>query len=122
MSTKQLGPYPLPLSSKRVTEEDAVVTILKPDHPLLTTPNKITAKDFEGWIQERGLYFPDAADMRYEALLSMHDANEAPLTGALLYARYGKGHYISCSLSLFRELPAGVPGAMRLFANLVSMK
>jgi hypothetical protein len=122
MSTKQLGPYPLPLANKRVTEEDAEVTILKPDHPLLNVPNKITAEDFHGWVQERGLYFPYEYDQRYEALLSMHDENEQPLTGSLLYARVGKGHYISCSLSLFRELPAGVSGAMRLFANLVSMK
>ncbi|HLP28527.1 MAG TPA: PIG-L family deacetylase [Candidatus Didemnitutus sp.] len=122
MSTKQLGPYPLPLANKRVTEEDAEVTILKPDHPILNVPNKITAEDFHGWVQERGLYFPYEYDQRYEPLLSMHDENEQPLTGSLLYARVGKGHYISCSLSLFRELPAGVSGAMRLFANLVSMK
>lgn len=122
MSTKQLGPYPLPLANKRVTEEDAEVTILKPDHPLLNVPNRITADDFNGWVQERGLYFPYEYDQRYESILSMHDANEQPLTGSLLYAKVGKGHYISCSLSLFRELPAGVSGAMRLFANLVSMK
>lgn len=122
MSTKQLGPYPMPLANKRVTEEDAEVTILKPDHPLLNVPNKITTDDFNGWVQERGLYFPNEYDQRYESVLSMHDANEQPLTGSLLYAKVGKGHYISCSLSLFRELPAGVSGAMRLFANLVSMK
>ncbi|MBK7576755.1 MAG: PIG-L family deacetylase [Ignavibacteria bacterium] len=122
MSTKQLGPYPMPLANKRVTEEDAEVTILKPDHPLLNVPNKITTDDFNGWVQERGLYFPYEYDQRYESVLSMHDANEQPLAGSLLYAKVGKGHYISCSLSLFRELPAGVSGAMRLFANLVSMK
>ncbi|MBK9181626.1 MAG: PIG-L family deacetylase [Ignavibacteria bacterium] len=122
MSTKQLGPYPMPLANKRVTEEDAEVTILKPDHPLLNVPNKITTDDFNGWVQERGLYFPNEYDQRYESVLSMHDANEQPLAGSLLYAKVGKGHYISCSLSLFRELPAGVSGAMRLFANLVSMK
>ncbi len=122
MSTKQLGPYPLTLSSKRVTEEDAPVTILAPEHPLLQRPNRITAEDFSHWVQERGLYYPVEYDKRYEALLSMHDENETPLTGALLYAKVGKGHYISCSLSLFRQLPAGVSGAMRLFANLVSAK
>jgi hypothetical protein len=122
MSTKELGPYPLPLANKRVTEEDAPVTILRADHPLFTAPNRITSDDFTGWVQERGLYFPVGYDERYESLLSMHDENESPLTGALLHARYGKGHYISCSLSLFRQLPAGVSGAMRLFANLVSMK
>ncbi|MCX6141157.1 MAG: PIG-L family deacetylase [Candidatus Kapabacteria bacterium] len=122
MSTKQLGPYPLPLTSKRVTEEDAEVVVLKPEHALLNTPNKILPEDFNGWVQERGLYFPSEYDERYESILSMHDVKEQPLTGSLLYAKVGKGHYISCSLSLFRELPAGVSGAMRLFANLVSMK
>jgi LmbE family N-acetylglucosaminyl deacetylase len=122
MSTKQLGPYPLPLTGKRVTEEDAKVTILVPTHPLLTTPNKIDQRDFINWVQERGLYFPDGSDSHYEALLSMHDTNEAPLRDGLLYARYGKGHYVYCSLSLFRQLPAGVPGAVRLLANMLSLK
>jgi LmbE family N-acetylglucosaminyl deacetylase len=122
MSTKQLGPYPLPLTGKRVTEEDARVTILAPQHPLMTTPNTIDQRDFDGWVQERGLYFPDGSDSHYEALLSMHDTKEAPLRDGLLYARYGKGHYVYCSLSLFRQLPAGVPGGVRLLANMLSLK
>lgn len=121
MSTKDLGPLPMPLANKRVTEEDASVTIIKPEHRLMSTPNKITSADFGGWVQERGLYLPTGYDNRYEALLSMHDTNEAPLDGALLYARHGKGHYVYCSLSLFRQLPAGVPGAMRLLANMLSV-
>jgi hypothetical protein len=121
MSTKELGPYPLPLANKRVTEEDAAITVLKPEHRLLNTPNKITSADFNGWVQERGLYFPYEFDARYEAVLSMHDTNEAPLTGSLLYAKVGKGHYVYCALSLFRQLPAGVPGGIKLFANMLSV-
>jgi hypothetical protein len=121
MSTKDLGPFPMPLANKRVTEELAPVTIIKPEHRLMSTPNKITSTDFDGWVQERGLYFPTGYDSRYEALLSMHDAKEEPLDGALLYAKHGKGHYVYCSLSLFRQLPAGVPGAMRLLANMLSV-
>lgn len=121
MSTKDLGPYPMPLANKRVTEEDAVVSITKPTHRLLSYPNAITAADFDGWVQERGLYFPFEYDQRYEALLSMHDTNESPLTGSLLYANYGKGHYVYCALSLFRQLPAGVPGGIKLFANMLSI-
>lgn len=122
MSTKHLGPYPLTLANKRVTEEDVPVTILKPKHRIFTHPNLISAEDFSGWVQERGLYYPVQYDNRYEALLAMSDTNDEALTGSLLYARYGKGHYISCSLSLFRQLPAGVSGAMRLFANIISMR
>ena len=121
MSTKDLGPYPLPLANKRVTEEDAQVRIIKPANSIMTKPNVITEKDFEGWVQERGLYFPFEYDSRYESILSMNDTNEAPLTGSLLYAKYGKGHYVYCALSLFRQLPAGVPGAMKLFANMLSL-
>jgi len=121
MSTKDLGPYPLPLTNKRVTEEDANVTILTPGHALLSTPNPITQTDFNGWVQERGLYFPFEFDPKYEALLSMHDTKEQPLNGALLYAKHGKGHYVYCALSLFRQLPAGVPGAMKLLGNMLSL-
>ncbi len=120
MSTSLLGPYPMKLGRSRVTEEDAVVTVRTPGHPLLSTPNAITARDFDGWVQERGLYFPEA-DARYDAPLSMHDTNEPPHSGSLLYARYGKGHYVYCALSLFRQIPAGVPGGMRLLANMLSV-
>lgn len=121
MSTKVLGPYPLALGRARVTEEDAEVRVLIKDHPLLTHPNRIESKDFDGWVQERGLYFAENIDARYETPLSMNDTNEQPNAGSLLYARYGKGHYVYCSLSLFRQLPAGVPGAMRLLANMLSI-
>lgn len=121
MSTKSIGPFPFSVGRSRVTEEDAPVRIQLADHPILTTPNRITARDFDGWIQERGLYFADSIDERYQTPLSMHDTNEAPHSGALVYARYGKGHYIYCALSLFRQLPAGVPGGMRLLANMLSI-
>jgi hypothetical protein len=121
MSTKSIGPFPFSVGRSRVTEEDAPVRVQLADHPILTTPNRITASDFDGWIQERGLYFADNIDERYQTPLSMHDTNEASHTGALVYARYGKGHYIYCALSLFRQLPAGVPGGMRLLANMLSI-
>lgn len=119
--TDKFSPYPLTLSRDRTTEENAEVRILKPDHPLLSTPNKIGAADFDGWIQERGLYFPNKWDPNFEALLSMNDAAEKPQDGSLLVAKYGNGYYVYTGLSFFRELPAGVPGAFKLFANMVSL-
>ncbi|PPK85285.1 LmbE family N-acetylglucosaminyl deacetylase [Neolewinella xylanilytica] len=118
---KDLGPYPLQLSRDRVTVEDAPVELLVPDHPALNFPNKITAADFEGWVQERGLYFPDEWAEEYTALLSSHDPDEDPHKGGLLVAEYGSGHFVYTGYSFFRELPAGVPGAYRLFANLVAL-
>lgn len=115
-----IGPYPFKLSRDRVTVEEAEVRFLKPESILLNTPNKITAKDFEGWIQERGLYFSNDWDAKYEAILSSNDPNEAPANGGLLYAKYGKGNYIFTGYAFFRQLPAGVSGAYRLFANLIS--
>lgn len=120
MLTEQAGPYPFHISGKRVTEEDAEVRFLLPQHRLLNHPNKITAADFADWTQERGLYFPDTWDDQYEALLQMSDEGEDPLDGALLYARYGKGHYIYTGLSFFRQLPAGNPGAFRILMNMLS--
>ncbi len=120
LKAKQLGPFPFSISRERVTEEDATVTMLKPNHRLLNYPNKITEADFQGWIQERGIYFAQDFDKNYEALLSMHDTGEADKLGSLIYAPYGKGHYIYTGLVFFRELPAGVPGAYRLLANLIS--
>jgi LmbE family N-acetylglucosaminyl deacetylase len=117
----KFSPYPITLSRERVTEEGSEVRILLPDHPVLNHPNKITAKDFEGWVQERGLYFPSAWDASYEALLSMNDTGEPPRNGSLLIAKYGEGHYIYTGLSFFRELPEGVPGAYKLLANLTSL-
>lgn len=114
-------PYPLTLSRDRVTEEDAEVRILKPDHMVMNTPNKITTKDFEGWVQERGLYFPNKWDDQFEAIISMNDAGEKPSDGSLLIAKYGEGNYVYTGLSFFRELPEGVPGAYKLFSNIVSL-
>jgi hypothetical protein len=120
--TKNFSPYPLDISRDRVTEEDAAVRILKADHPAVTTPNKITAKDFDGWVQERGLYFPNKWDANFEPVLSMNDKGETPKDGSVLVAKYGNGYYIYTSISFFRELPEGVAGAYKLFANLVSLR
>ena len=121
LKTEQLAPYPLRLSNDRVTDENAAVTFLAPDHPALTTPNKITAADFTDWVQERGVYFPNQWDEHFTALLSCGDPGETPLHGGLLIARHGRGWFVYTGLAFFRQLPAGVPGAYRLFANLVSL-
>lgn len=117
----EIGPYPMQLSRDRTTVEEAEVRILAPDHPVLNYPNKITSKDFDGWVQERGLYFPGSWDERYTAILSSNDPGEEAHDGGMLVAEYGKGHYVYTGYSFFRELPAGVPGAYRLFANLVGL-
>ena len=117
--TGQLGPWPLRLSRDRVSDEEAPVTLLTPDHPLLMRPNRITAADFQGWVQERGLNFPDQWDSRYQTLLASHDPGETAKNGGTLYARYGRGVYIHTSYAWFRQLPAGVPGAWRLFINMI---
>ena len=120
--TPMLAPYTLKLSRGRVTEEDAEIRLLAPDHPAMQGPNKITSADFDGWVQERGLYFPETWDEKnFTALISSNDTGEEPLDGSLLVAKFGKGHYVYTGLSFFRELPAGVPGAYRLFANLISL-
>ncbi len=114
------GPYEFKISRDRVTEEDAKVKLLNASHSLLNFPNRITAKDFNGWIQERGLYFPDEWDDKYEPILEMNDLGESPKQGSVLYTEYGKGVFIYTGLSFFRELPAGVPGAYHLFINMIS--
>jgi hypothetical protein len=121
LKTDQLAPYNLKLSGERVTDENAAMTFLAPEHPVLNTPNKITPADFAGWVQERGIYFPNQWDEHFTAILACNDAGEKPLSGSLLVAKYGQGHFIYTGLVFFRELPAGVPGAYRLFANLVSL-
>ena len=114
-------PYSLELSRDRVADEKAEVRFLQPGHPVLNTPNKISEQDFEGWVQERGLYFPGEWDKKYEAVLSLNDPGEDPKESSLLVAPYGEGYYIYTGLSFFRELPAGVPGAYRLLTNLLSI-
>ncbi len=121
LKSNELGPYPLEISRDRVTDENAEVRILAPNHPVMTTPNKITSKDFERWVQERGLYFPSKWDPAWTPVLSCNDPKEKPLDGGLLVARLGKGFFVYTSYSWFRELPAGVPGAYRLFANMLSL-
>jgi LmbE family N-acetylglucosaminyl deacetylase len=116
-----LAPFHLHLSRDRVTDERAPMTILAPGHPVLTAPNRITSADFEGWVQERGLYFPDRWDERFTPIVACSDPGEAPLNGGLLVARHGNGYLVYTSLAWFRQLPEGVPGAYRLFANLVSL-
>jgi len=116
----RIGPYPFTIGRDRVSVENAPVVFLAPDHPLLNIPNKITPKDFEGWIQERGLYFASQWDEKYETVLACHDPGELDKKGGLLYARYGKGVFVYTAYAWFRQLPAGVPGAFRLFANMIS--
>ena len=122
LKTKTIGPFPIEISRDRVTDENAEIRILAPDHPVLNTPNKITADDFKGWVQERGLYFPNKWDSNWTALLSCNDPGEQPLDGGLLVAKSGQGYFIYTVYDWFRELPAGVPGAYRLFANMVSLR
>jgi LmbE family N-acetylglucosaminyl deacetylase len=116
----ELGPYPFKISRDRVTEEDATVSLLNTNDPALNFPNKITSKDFDGWIQERGIYFATDLDPRYTTVLSMHDKGAEPSDGSIIIGKYGKGKFVYTSLVFFRELPAGVPGAYRLFVNLIS--
>jgi LmbE family N-acetylglucosaminyl deacetylase len=121
LKTNQFGPYPLEISRDRVTDEKAPVRVLAPNDPLMNIPNKITPKDFDGWVQERGLYFPNKWDAAYTPILSSNDPKEKPLDGGLLVAKSGKGFFIYTTYSWFRQLPAGVPGAYRLFANMLSL-
>jgi LmbE family N-acetylglucosaminyl deacetylase len=116
----QLAPYPITLGDERVTEEVAAIRFLQPRHPLLNRPNKIRSSDFTNWIQERGLYYPSEWDSHYTALFESNDTGEKPLRGGLLVARYGRGDYIYTSMVWYRQLAAGVPGAYRMLANMIS--
>lgn len=118
--TQQLGPYPFRVVNERVTNEDAPVTIFDATNPVLNYPNKITTDDFKGWVQERSVYMVNSIDPLYKAPLQMNDPGQSPQNGSLIVADYGKGRYVYTSLVFFRELPAGVPGAYRLFVNLLS--
>lgn len=119
--SKDMAPFPLKISRDRVTEEDAEVRFLAPNHPVLNYPNKITVDDFKGWKQEQGLYYPGEWDKAFTPILSANDTGEKPKDGALLIAKYGKGNYIYTGLSFFRELPEGVSGAFRLMANMIAI-
>jgi hypothetical protein len=115
-----LGPYPLEIGRARVSVEDAPVVFVDPKHPLLAAPNRIGQEDFQGWVQERGLNFASQWDPQYQPLVESHDPGEEPQRGGTLYTRYGKGAYVFTAYSWFRQLPAGVPGAFRIFANFLS--
>ncbi len=117
----KIGPYPFTISRDRVTDEKATVKFINEKHPVLSSPNRISAADFEGWVQERGIYFATEIDSRYETVFSMNDAGEKSSEGSLIIGKYGKGNFVYTGLVFFRELPAGVPGAYRLFVNLLSL-
>ena len=123
---KNYAPYPAKIANKqgdplpRITDETSPVKFLKADDPLLNAPNKITQEDFKGWVQERGLYFWSEYDSHYTPLLAMNDPGEKDLDGGLVYTKLGKGMYIYTGIAFFRQLPEGVPGAYRLFVNLLS--
>ncbi|MCL5244201.1 PIG-L family deacetylase [Cellulophaga sp. 20_2_10] len=121
LGVDNLSPYTLELSRDRVTDENAIVSILAKKHSVLNTPNKIEAKDFNNWVQERGLYFPNKWGKEFTPILAMADKGETAKEGSILIAPYGKGNYVYTGISFFRELPAGVPGAYKLFANLLSL-
>ena len=119
--TNEIAPYPLSLSRDRITDEKAKVRFLKPEHSVMRFPNQITPPDFNGWVQEQGLYYPNKWDKAFTPILESNDPEEEPLQGALLIAPYGKGNYIYTGLSFFRELPAGVSGAIKLLANCIAL-
>lgn len=120
LQSDQLGPFPFTLSADRVTQEDAEVTFTDPNDPILQSPNTITTEDFDGWVQERGLYFASDISPEYRTPLLMNDDQEDPHRGSLLVTKHGKGKFVYTSISFFRQLPAGIPGAYRLFVNLLA--
>ncbi len=121
LNTDIVAPVPLEISRDRVSDETAQVDILDPNHPSMFWPNQLTDADFDDWVQERGLYFPDEFDEQLKPMLSMHDNGEDAKLGSLLVMQHGEGYFVYTGLSFFRELPAGVPGAYRLMANLISL-
>jgi hypothetical protein len=121
-ASAKIGPYPFAISGNRITDENAEVTFLNPDHPVLNFPNKITQEDFKGWVQERSIYHASNFDRtKFETIFSMHDPGENADEGSLIIAKYGKGVFVYTGLVFFRELPAGVPGAYRLLANIIAL-
>ncbi len=121
MPIDSIGPYPFKITRERVTDEVAPVTFALPEHPALNMPNKLTPADFENWVQERGIYFAGSWDSRYQAPLTFNDPGEKPNAGGLIVTGHGRGHFVYTGLVFFRQLPAGVPGAYRLFGNLLSL-
>ena len=121
IKTDKISPLPLELSRERVTDESAVVDIIAPDHPIVNFPNRIDESDFTGWVQERGLYFSDEWSDEFTAVLSSNDPDEPERRGGLLVAPYGDGYFVYTGYSWFRQLPAGVPGAFRIFANMLAL-
>ncbi|MBX7204788.1 MAG: LmbE family protein, partial [Bacteroidia bacterium] len=119
--SSDIGPYKFKITRDRVTDENATVNFELPNHPVLNYPNKITARDFEGWIQERCIYSAGEVDSNYVMPLSMADPDEKPNKGSLIIGKYGKGYFVYTGLVFFRELPAGVPGAYRLFVNILEL-
>ena len=117
----KIGPYPFAISRNRVTDEKAEMKILKPDHQVLNFPNKIETADFDGWVQERSIYHAQNWDTHYETIFSLHDPDEPADEGSLITTKYGKGNFTYTGLVFYRELPAGVPGAYRLLANLIAL-
>jgi hypothetical protein len=117
----KIGPYDFNISRNRITNENAEVSFLKPGHPVLNFPNKITQADFKGWVQERSIYHANNLDSNYQTILRMNDPDENPDDGSLIIAPYGKGFFTYTGLVFFRELPAGVPGAYRLLANIIAL-
>ena len=117
----KMGPYNFNINRNRITDENAAVSFLKPGHEVLNYPNKITQNDFKGWVQERSIYHATPMDKNFETILAMNDPGEQPDNGSLIIAKYGKGYFTYTGLVFFRELPAGVPGAYRLMANLIAL-
>jgi hypothetical protein len=120
--TKEIAPYSLKITNDRVTNENAAVTFLAPQHSVLHHPNKITQNDFTGWVQEQGLYYPSQWGTEFTPIIASSDDGENPKQGGLLISKYGKGNYVYTGLSFFRELPEGVSGAYRLLANLIALE
>ena len=117
----KISPYPFTISRTRVTDENASVKVLKPEHPVMNYPNKITGSDFDAWVQERSIYHAAGWDSRFTTIFSMADAGEKEDEGSLIIANYGKGVFVYTGLVFFRELPAAVPGAYRLLANMIAL-
>jgi hypothetical protein len=121
LKTEDIGPLDFTLTRERVTDENAEVIILEPNHPVMLKPNKMNDADWDNWVQERGLYFAADWEGAFQPIISWHDEGEPARDGGLIIANYGKGYFVYSGISFFRELPAGVPGAYRLLANILDL-